>query len=81
MKECTPIVLFYYNELFCVVAQKLKRYFKVSLKSVLFLSLFAANVAILENPSSCFTMRYCVKKYLRENYVLSIKIQLIASFF
>ena len=40
---------FYYNELFCVVGKKLKRYFYVSLKSVLFLSLFPATVTILGN--------------------------------
>ena len=56
-----------------MVVKKHKQYFNVSLKSVLFLSLFlfAANVAILENPNSCSTMTYCVKKQLRKNDALN----------
>ena len=75
MKRVCVHSFFYNNELFCVVVKKRKRYFNVSLKSVLFLSLFAANVAILEKPSSYFTMTYCVKKTLWKNDVLSVKIQ------
>ena len=43
MKRVCVHSFFYYNELFYVVVKKCKRYFNVSLKSVLFLSLFAAN--------------------------------------
>ena len=62
------MVSFYYNELFCVIAKKPNWYFNVCLKSVLFLSLFGANVAILQKPSSRFTMKYCGKKMPAEKY-------------
>ena len=75
MKRACVHSFFYYHELSCVVGKKLKRYFNVFLKSVLFLSLFVANIAILEKPSSCFTMTYCVKRHLRKNDVLSANMQ------
>ena len=58
-----------------MVVKKLKRYFNFSLKSVLFFSLFAANVASLEKPNNCLTLAYCVSKHLLKSDVLSVKIQ------
>ena len=80
MKRVCVHSFFYYHKFSCVVGKKLKRYFNVSLKSVLFLGLFAANVAILDKTSSCFTITYCVKRHLRKN-LSSVKMQLIAFFF
>ena len=69
MKRVCVHSFFCYHKFSCVVGKKLKRYFNVSLKSVLFLGLFAANVAILDKLSN-----------LRKN-LSSVKMQLIAFFF
>ena len=80
MKRVCVHSFFCYHKFSCVVGRKLKWYFNVSLKSVLFLDLFAANVAILDKLSGCFTVTYCVKRHLRKN-LSSVKMQLIAFFF
>ena len=80
MKRVCVHSFFCYHKFSCVVGKKVKRYFNVSLKSVLFLGLFAANVAILDKLTSCFTVTYSVKRHLRKN-LSSVKMQLIAFFF
>ena len=56
LKAHPSIVLFYDKELFYEVVKNPKRYFNVSLKLVLFLSLFAANIASLKKSNCCFTL-------------------------